>query len=563
MTLNWLLTLVALLSSVVGLYHALRSDSRSRGRFLVPVLILIAFAVGFFHNPGWAGFYGGTVWFFGVMLPSLLLRWTSSLLAKRRYRLAFITSWIAGWLQPFGGTTGQIDLIRALDWFSTGKSDQAMKLLEELGTENSSIGRAAIVLKVRHSGDWESFLETLEDPNLRGSFLSDSLGIDLYLQALGETGHVEEMFTAFEHLVEHRRRPSTATFINLARLKVSAFAGQPELAELISHGPLSHLSQETIEFWLATSLQASGQSEEAEQAFHKLAESSDAQIAQMAQQRLVHPVAQTAQLPKFASRLLTEFAETVEHEARYALFGQLNRRRTWMINSIAIVLIIVFIAEMLYGDVFALVFLKDTPLTILDKIRIMLRNAERPETHIACGALVLPQSLVPGEWWRVIFAAFLHGNLIHLLANLIGLLFLGRRLERAWGALTTGICYLICAILSIGLMPFFIPVGPEERIFLVGASGGVMGLMGCLIAYMGVGTRVRRNAFVAGDFKWASFMAIAQFTIDRFTPNVSSACHFAGLLTGLCLGTLVGLMQEWSLKRQAATKKTASVSTRS
>ena len=551
MTLNWLLTFVVLLSCAVSIFQIARNGFCSLAQLGIPVLIGSAYALGYYLHPAWAGFYGGAVWLITVLLPNLLLRWTSSLLARRRYSWALKTSRLAGWLHPFDVAGKQSQLIQALDRFSQGKFADAMSLLEQLEQRPSALGRAATVLRIRHSGDWPSFLRTLEDQRQQKRFLGDSLGIDVYIQSLGETGQLPEMFAAFDEFVQHRIKPSTATFINLARLKVSAFAGQPELAELICAGPLSHLSEETKQFWIGTALQAGGQLAAAEQIFRGLTDSSDAQITMMAQQRLVRPVFEVGQLPTSARAVLMDFAETVDHESRYALFGQMRRQPTWMINTIALVLVFVFVIEMLHGNVFARVFMESNTLTIKDKIRLMLANAQDMETHIACGALVLPWSEYPGQWWRVFNAAFLHGGLIHLLGNLLGLLFLGRRLERVWGPIVTGFSYLTCAVLSIALMQFFVTVGPDQRFILVGASGGVMGLMGCLLSYMGVGMLVRRNAFVAGDFKWALFMAVAQFCIDQFTPNVSSACHLAGLLTGLCLGLLVGLFHQWLPRRKA------------
>lgn len=38
-----------------------------------------------------------------------------------------------------------------------------------------------------------------------------------------------------------------------------------------------------------------------------------------------------------------------------------------------------------------------------------------------------------GEWWRLLSCLWLHAGLIHLIANMISLLFMGIRLEEEFG----------------------------------------------------------------------------------------------------------------------------------
>lgn len=88
--------------------------------------------------------------------------------------------------------------------------------------------------------------------------------------------------------------------------------------------------------------------------------------------------------------------------------------------------------------------------------------------------------LPPGDGfmpWQLLTYAFLHGGLAHLAFNMFGLYFMGAEVERVWGARRFTIYYFVCvvsaALLQMATMLMSDgPVGP-----VVGASGGVFGLL--------------------------------------------------------------------------------------
>jgi len=48
--------------------------------------------------------------------------------------------------------------------------------------------------------------------------------------------------------------------------------------------------------------------------------------------------------------------------------------------------------------------------------------------------------------WRLVTYQFLHGSAFHLLANMLGLFFLGPTLERHWGSKRFLVFYLFCGV---------------------------------------------------------------------------------------------------------------------
>lgn len=83
-----------------------------------------------------------------------------------------------------------------------------------------------------------------------------------------------------------------------------------------------------------------------------------------------------------------------------------------------------------------------------------------------------------GEWWRILTGPLLHGQLIHLVMNGLGLLYLGRRTEvmAGWPHL---LLVLLISMVGGGIASVYgLPTQAS-----VGASGGVMGLLGFLLVF--------------------------------------------------------------------------------
>jgi len=132
---------------------------------------------------------------------------------------------------------------------------------------------------------------------------------------------------------------------------------------------------------------------------------------------------------------------------------------------------------------------------------------------------------IEGEYWRFISAVFLHGNMIHILFNMLWLSeiykYFNIFFKKTWFPVffvLTGIAGNLLAILVDGAV--------------IGASGAVFGVIGCVIA------QARKNKSMYGFMiytmmaKWAVVLILLGF----FMPNVSNGAHVGGLLAGLLLG---------------------------
>jgi membrane associated rhomboid family serine protease len=80
------------------------------------------------------------------------------------------------------------------------------------------------------------------------------------------------------------------------------------------------------------------------------------------------------------------------------------------------------------------------------------------------------------EPWQIISYAFLHGNLNHLLVNMLGIMVFGPDLERAWGPRRFLECYVL-SIVAAALTQLAFAAATGAVAPTVGASGGVFGLL--------------------------------------------------------------------------------------
>lgn len=146
-----------------------------------------------------------------------------------------------------------------------------------------------------------------------------------------------------------------------------------------------------------------------------------------------------------------------------------------------------------------------------------------------------------GEVWRLFSPAVLHGNLLHILFNMIWLWVLGRPIEQRIGFSKTLLLTLITGIASNTLQ--YLMTGP----FFVGYSGVVMGLAGFIWMRERVapweGYPLNRATilfivfFIGAIFalQLVSFF-VELFTTHSFAPNIANTAHIAGALIGAILG---------------------------
>ncbi len=153
---------------------------------------------------------------------------------------------------------------------------------------------------------------------------------------------------------------------------------------------------------------------------------------------------------------------------------------------------------------------------------------------------------VPGFLpWQVLSYGFLHGNLAHLLFNMLALVMFGAQLEYTWGQKRFLTYFLVCVagagLCQLGVASWSVAEGgmPYPT---VGASGGVFGL---LLAYGMLFPHQRVMLLIPPIPMKARTLAIVYGVVELYlgiTGTQSGVAHFAHL-GGMLFGWL--LIRYW------------------
>ena len=134
------------------------------------------------------------------------------------------------------------------------------------------------------------------------------------------------------------------------------------------------------------------------------------------------------------------------------------------------------------------------------------------------------------DWWRLLTAPFLHGHWIHWLMNASALAYLGKRVEvfARWPHLV--LSFLISAWIGGEASARF------TQSTSIGASGGLMGLLGFLLVFESMHRRLvpesARRRLLAGVLLTAAIGIV-------FSRIIDNAAHAGGLVAGMVYAALV------------------------
>ena len=144
--------------------------------------------------------------------------------------------------------------------------------------------------------------------------------------------------------------------------------------------------------------------------------------------------------------------------------------------------------------------------------------------------------------WRFITYAFLHADFMHFAFNSIALLIFGKLVEPLLGRFRFLLCYFGAVVGSVlfFLLTFNI-FGDAEFRLLVGASGGIMGLVGAKLGISAIEYFRSKSLMDKEDVISILVIVGIQSIIDIATPRISLTAHLGGVISGLVIGSLLYL----------------------
>lgn len=132
------------------------------------------------------------------------------------------------------------------------------------------------------------------------------------------------------------------------------------------------------------------------------------------------------------------------------------------------------------------------------------------------------------EPWRLATAIFLHASILHILFNMWVLLDIGPQIEEMYGSARYIFIFVVTGICGYMLSSF---MGK----FSVGASGGLLGLIGVMLAVTtgrrSMGMQMLRNQII----RWLIYIVAWGFLF----PGVDNWAHLGGFASGFLLGKVM------------------------
>jgi len=136
-----------------------------------------------------------------------------------------------------------------------------------------------------------------------------------------------------------------------------------------------------------------------------------------------------------------------------------------------------------------------------------------------------------GMWWTVLSATWLHGNLLHILFNMMWVRDLGPASAEIIGPARTVVIYTVsgaCGFLLSSVAGAF-PILPIPMLhgatFTIGASASVFGLLGALVHY----GRKSGSSLIRAE---AKRYAIIMFVFGLIMPGIDNFAHAGGFIGG-------------------------------
>jgi membrane associated rhomboid family serine protease len=165
------------------------------------------------------------------------------------------------------------------------------------------------------------------------------------------------------------------------------------------------------------------------------------------------------------------------------------------------------------------------------------------DASILAAGFVKPAFIRDHEYWRILTGATTHGSVLHVALNCYAFYSFGKIFEILSNRAHLAIVFLLSAIGGGILSLVFQPDGIS-----VGASGGIVGLIGYLAVYA-----FRRRQFISPEFRKGlliniGFILIYGLVLYQIIDNFG---HIGGLITGAVYGFLQIPSDEYADPREA------------
>jgi len=453
---------------------------------------------------------GQCAWGLLVLLAALLVLCYQRLQVGQRYAAARRVALVIRFLHPADGWKEVPPWMEAMAHAQRGEQAQARKIYQRFQENGGPDALYATAQLYRLTNQWEEFMEWRREQLTEAILGRHPVLIPLVLRAFGETGDLNGLAAWFEQAeAQIERLPVTTR--GVCRLTLYAFSGRRAQVERYFDAGHARWPAEARVYWLALATGNSGDAEAARAMLTPLGASADHLLRGAAERRLRLGFSNAPQVLSEASLATLERAERLQGEEerfvnRSGFLGKQARVTLGLLGAN----VGMFSLEMLLG------------------------GSMDADTLIRLGALVVPA----GDrvvWWRLGASLFLHYGVVHLLVNMLALVWLGPFVERAFGRWRFLVLYLgagVGAATAVWALT-------TDRL-LVGASGSIMGLIGASAAIAWRGWKHEKARAASRQLRSLAIVIVAQTLFDIFTPHISLIAHLSGVILGFLLAWGLG-----------------------
>lgn len=514
MDLNYILLWTVGMTSLLWLVRFVSHRTReTRGWIVVAATALGLVAAGLVFFPHRAGLVAGAFWLLFMIAPVLAARLRQRLTLKQEYgRARRLLRWTQ-WLHPFGGWREQGEILHALELVDRGATEQARAILDRYRASDTALARMAMVLCFRVENQWDELLAWCRARDLDPLVTRDVSILTSAIRALGETGDLNGLLMLLDRHARHLSAAHMAMVSNMCSLTALAFCGRRTAVEGLFQGQLRDYPADVKSFWLATAGLAAGDRDHPRQVLEDLRLSGRMLTRRAAEYRLQRPLADPAVVLTGAARQILDRLETESlAERQYGGFAAgIRGFRPYATYALLLVNVAVFLLEVAAG------------------------GSEKNEVLLRLGALYVP-AVLAGQWWRIPASTVLHFGYLHLLLNMFGLYLLGPYLESRLGRVRYVLAYLLIGSGAAGASVLLarLHLIPANGL-CVGASGGILGLVGGAAAVLVRGWREQRLQSLKRNLRSIGLVIGLQMLFDFLTPQISNTVHISGILLGFLI----------------------------
>lgn len=147
-----------------------------------------------------------------------------------------------------------------------------------------------------------------------------------------------------------------------------------------------------------------------------------------------------------------------------------------------------------------------------------------------------------GRWWTVLSAAWLHGNILHIVFNMMWVRQLAPDVSELYGGSRLVVIYTVSSITGFLLSSWAgtfigLPAILRGAAFTLGASAPIFGLLGALVVYgrRGGSSHISNQAMT---------FAVIMFIFGFVMPGIDNFAHLGGFLGGYAAGLLLDPLRQ-------------------